>query len=379
VNRCPGAGPRRLGDRSQILDYLLVQFGAGQYRQKILCPLSHAGGTPVAASVALAHVPSHQQPQVSRQHHVVPPKPLGRAPVPLSIGQHLPEPPAPGNLATARGSFRGGVRGDLESAQYRLAVLAAQPPSLLDVGAQFHRGVPAIQSPSHEQVVHLLPRFGQRGDDPLQPVPQRCQPRRGPSHSRGIRRVGSDAGLQQSPVDAIETDKRSGCEVAVVGEADQPVPQAVRVRQLRRISHRQIGDEEKVAGGGERGVGIGPLPRGAAGQHRIAMLADHGVEQRRAVASGDSLPEAPDQRGIGLSPVVPCYETPLHSRPAGSAASRTPQQASTHDYKRQAPPSGNFRTIKHLAVREPLTAITGSAPCRPERRVLTALRTRLRQ
>jgi len=35
------------------------------------------------------------------------------------------------------------------------------------------------------------------------------------------------------------------------------------------------------------------------------MLADHAVEHRRALPFGDSLPEPPDQRGIGLSPFVP--------------------------------------------------------------------------
>jgi len=34
-----------------------------------------------------------------------------------------------------KGSFRGRERGDLESAQYRLPVLAAQPPDLGNAGA----------------------------------------------------------------------------------------------------------------------------------------------------------------------------------------------------------------------------------------------------
>ena len=96
----------------------------------------------------------------------------------------------------------------------------------------------------------------------------------------------------------------------MVRDAKQPVPQAVRARQLRRIGHRQIGDDEKVTGSGDRGVGIGPQPLGVPCQHRVAMIADHRVEHRRTIAFGDSLPEPPHQRGIGLSPVVPCYETP---------------------------------------------------------------------
>ena len=91
----------------------------------------------------------HGQPQVGGQHHAVPPNALVRTAVPLSISQYQPQFHAPGSLATERvqGSFRGRERGDLESAQYRVAVLAAQPPGLGDVGAQFHRGVPAVQSP----------------------------------------------------------------------------------------------------------------------------------------------------------------------------------------------------------------------------------------
>jgi hypothetical protein len=50
--------------------------------------------------------------------------------------QYLPQFPAPGSVtARVRGSFRGRERGDLESAQYRLPVLAAQPPDLGDAGA----------------------------------------------------------------------------------------------------------------------------------------------------------------------------------------------------------------------------------------------------
>jgi hypothetical protein len=60
-----------------------------------------------------------------------------RVTVMLGISQYLPQFPAPRTLAPrlARGSFRGRERGDLEGAQYRLPVLAAQSPNLGNAGA----------------------------------------------------------------------------------------------------------------------------------------------------------------------------------------------------------------------------------------------------
>jgi hypothetical protein len=174
VGRCQGAGPRDFRHRSQILDDLLVQFGARQDRQDVPCPLRHAVGTPAKARVALTHVARHGQPQVGRQHRAVPPNTLVHTAVTLSISQYLPQFRAPGSLATqpVNGGFGGRERGDFESAEYRLAVLVAQPPGLGDVGAQLYRGVPAVKSRSDEQVVELLPGFWQRGDDLLHPAPQ---------------------------------------------------------------------------------------------------------------------------------------------------------------------------------------------------------------
>jgi hypothetical protein len=81
-------------------------------------------------------VPCHGHPKGNRQHRGAPPAllPVG---VTLSISQYLPQFPAPASAATrrARGSFRGRERGDLESAQYRLPVLAAQPLDLGNAGA----------------------------------------------------------------------------------------------------------------------------------------------------------------------------------------------------------------------------------------------------
>jgi hypothetical protein len=166
---CRAVGSRGLGDRAQILDDLFVQFGARDDRENLLCPPRHAVVPPLAAGAALAHVARHGQPQLRRQHKVVPPNALMRIATTPSIGKYLPQLPAPEGLAPQRVhvGFRGRERGDLESAQYRLAVLAPQPPGASDVGAQFRRRVSAVQGPSHEQVVHLLPGFGQRGHDLL--------------------------------------------------------------------------------------------------------------------------------------------------------------------------------------------------------------------
>jgi hypothetical protein len=136
---------------ARVLHHLLGQFGAGQDGQQPGRPPRHEIGTPVAAGSALACVACHGQPQGSRQHHAVTPNALMRTAVALSSSEYLPEFPAPGSLITqpVRARFRS-ERGDLESAQYRLPVLAAQPPDLGDVGAQFPCRVPAIQASCHE-------------------------------------------------------------------------------------------------------------------------------------------------------------------------------------------------------------------------------------
>jgi hypothetical protein len=121
-------------------------------------------------------------------------------------------------------------------------------------------------------------------------------------------------------------------------DAQQPVPQAVRARQVPGISQRQVGDDENVTGRGDRRVGVGPQPLGAPAQHCVAMLADHAVEHRCAVPFGDRLPETLDKRGIGLSPLVPGDELrSIHGR-SDLPASRMPQQASTCDYMRKFAP-----------------------------------------
>lgn len=125
-------GPGELRRRAQALRDLFVQFGAGQHRQQLRRPPDHAVVTPALAGTAPAQVPGHGHPKGSRQHRGVPPAALLPVAVTLSISQYLPQFPAPGSVATrrVRGSFRGRERGDLESSQYRLPVLAAQPPDL---------------------------------------------------------------------------------------------------------------------------------------------------------------------------------------------------------------------------------------------------------
>jgi hypothetical protein len=57
------------------------------------------------------------------------------------------------------------------------------------------------------------------------------------------------------------------------------------------------------------------------------MLADHLIEHRRADPFRDSLPEPPDQRGVGLLPVVRRYERhSIHGQP-DLPTSRMPQRA----------------------------------------------------
>jgi hypothetical protein len=151
TDRCASVGPRGLRQMARVLHDLLGQFGVGQDGQQIGRPPRHEIVTPVAAGFALAYVACHGQPQGSRQHHAVTPNALIRIAVALSSSEYLPEFPAPGSLITqpVRARFRS-ERGDLESAQYRLPVLVAQPSNLGDVGAQFSRRVPAIQTSCHE-------------------------------------------------------------------------------------------------------------------------------------------------------------------------------------------------------------------------------------
>jgi hypothetical protein len=295
AGRCPAVRPLVFGQRLQVLDDLLVQFGAHQDRQEVRCPLRGAIVTPVAAGVAVAHVGCHGQPQVSGQHQAVRLDALRHPPVTLGVKKQLPQFPAPEILAVHRGQgSRGGREGsDLESAQHGLAVLTAQPLSLGDAGAQFERGIPAVHGALHEQVVQLLPGFWQRGHDLLEPVLQRCLPCNGVPHVRRIRQAASDAGLQHSPVDGVDPGTQSGRELAMRGDAKQPVPQAVRPRQLRGVIHLQISDDEDAAGRGDRGVGIRPVQFGAPAEHRVAVLVDHVIERRRAIPFRDSLPEAP--------------------------------------------------------------------------------------
>jgi len=135
---------------ARVLHDLPGQLGAGQDGQQPGRPPRHEIVTPVAAGSALAYVARHGQPQGSRQHHAVTPDALMHTAVALT-SEYLPEFPAPGGLITqpVRACFRS-KRGDLESAQCRLSVLAAQPPDLGDVGAQLPRRVPAIQASCHE-------------------------------------------------------------------------------------------------------------------------------------------------------------------------------------------------------------------------------------
>jgi hypothetical protein len=170
------AGPRELRLRVQVLHDLLVQFGAGQDRQQLRRPLRRAIVRPAMADGALAQMTCHGQPQGRRQHQEVSATALLRIAVTLSISQYLPQLTAPGSITTGRvqGGFRGREQGDLESAQYRLPVLAAEPPNLGNAGAKFQCCLPAVQATRHEQVEEPLPGFRQSGDDLIKPVPQRC-------------------------------------------------------------------------------------------------------------------------------------------------------------------------------------------------------------
>ena len=150
-------------------------------------------------------MPGHGQPKGSRQHHDVSPGALLRSAVLLSIGQYLPQVTAAGSITAGLvptgfpgREFPGRERGDLESAQYRLPVLAEQPPNLGHVGGQFPCRVPAVQASRHEQVEEPLPGFWQRGHDLLKPVLQRCPPGRPLVH---VGNVVSDVTAHGRPVE----------------------------------------------------------------------------------------------------------------------------------------------------------------------------------
>ena len=98
---------------------------------------------------------------------------MGIAVVAASISQRLPQFPAPGSPGAGwiDGGF-GGEGGHLEGAQDGLPVLDPQSPNLGNGRPEFPGRVPAVQAPGHEQVVHPLPGFRQRGHDALQPLPQ---------------------------------------------------------------------------------------------------------------------------------------------------------------------------------------------------------------
>ena len=120
-------------------------------------------------------MPGQGQPQGSGQHYRVAPTVLMRiAIVAARISQHLPQFPAPWSPDAGRvhGGFGRGEGGDLEGAQDGVPVLATQSPNLGDGRAEFLGRVPAVQAPRHEQVVHPLPGFWQRGHDAFQPLPQ---------------------------------------------------------------------------------------------------------------------------------------------------------------------------------------------------------------
>jgi hypothetical protein len=129
-------GPRELRRLTQALHDLLGQVGASQDRQQPRRPHHRAIVAPAPAGAALAQVPCHAQPECGRQHHDVSPTALLRIAVRPSISQYLPQFPAPGSTTgRVRRSFGGRERGDLEGAQDRLPVLAAQPPHLGRGGA----------------------------------------------------------------------------------------------------------------------------------------------------------------------------------------------------------------------------------------------------
>jgi len=132
-----GAGRPGLRHRLRVRRDLLVPFGLGQDRQQLRRPPCHAIVTSALADCALAQVAGKGQPHGSRQHYKVTPAELVRTAVVLGLSQYLPQLPALRSVAPrlVRGSFRGGERGDLEGAQDRVPVLAAQPLNLGHAGA----------------------------------------------------------------------------------------------------------------------------------------------------------------------------------------------------------------------------------------------------
>jgi hypothetical protein len=176
--------------------------------------------------------------------------------VAASISQQLPQFPAPGSPSAGRvhGGF-GGEGGDLEGAQDGVPVLATQSPNLGNGGPEFQRRVPAVQAPGHEQVVHPLPGFRQRGHDALQPLPQRCQPRGRVPH---FGRADGTAGTHCRPVNRIDPGGLPGHGAGLGGDGKQPAAQAVRRRPLGGISQGQAGGNENAARGGDGRVCIGP-------------------------------------------------------------------------------------------------------------------------
>jgi hypothetical protein len=177
--------------------------------------------------------------------------------VAASISQDLSQFSAPGSpdAGWVHGGFRGGEGGDLEGAQDGLPVLAAQSPNLGNGRPEFQGRVPAVQAPRHEQVVHLLPGFRQRGHDALQPLPQRCQPRgRVPQFGS----ADGNAGSHGLPVNVIDPGGLPGQGTCLGCDAKQPVTQAVRTRQLGGVGHGQAGGSENAGRGGDGSVCIGP-------------------------------------------------------------------------------------------------------------------------
>lgn len=217
TDMCASPGPGGLRQMARVLHDLLGQFGLGQDGQQLGCPSRHEIVTAVPAGSALAYVACQGQPQWSRQHHAVAPNALISTAIALSGSDYLPEFPAPGSLVTqpVLARFRS-ERGDLESAKYRLPVLAAQPWNLGDLGAQLPRRAPAIQTSFYEQLIMQLPGLGQRGHHLVQPVLQRCLPRRRVLH---IRHVGNDVGLHRCPVDVIDPGRQSGREPVIGRDA----------------------------------------------------------------------------------------------------------------------------------------------------------------
>ena len=192
------AGPCKLRHRGRALRDVLAQLGVGQDRQHLRRPPRQGIVTPALAAAALAEVPGHGQPKGGRQHHDGAPAALLRIAVALSIGQYLPQFPAPGRATRlVQASLPGRERGDLERAQYRLPVLAAQPPNLCSVRAEFPCCAPVVQASRHEQVEELLPGFGQRGRDLLKPVPQ---PSRALPLSLGLPQPVCESGVGLPPV-----------------------------------------------------------------------------------------------------------------------------------------------------------------------------------